>query len=73
MTIIAANLVPMNRLGEDMEECLDPTSGGELTRCGNREAFDLYAERLTHAAASCGASAMRLTAGASKSPRMNAR
>jgi hypothetical protein len=50
--IIAANLVlPISRPGDDIEECLDPTNGGELTRRGNREAFDLYAERLTKAAA----------------------
>jgi hypothetical protein len=52
MPTIAANLVlPISRRGDDIEECLDPTSGGELTRRGNREAFDLYAERLTQAAA----------------------
>ena len=52
MPTIATNLVlPISRPGDDIEECLDPTSGGELTRRGNREAFDLYAERLTQAAA----------------------
>jgi hypothetical protein len=52
MPTIAANLVlPISRPGDDIEECLDPTNGGELTRRGNREAFDLYAERLTQAAA----------------------
>jgi hypothetical protein len=30
---------------------LDATNGGDLSRRGNREAFDLYAERLTPAAA----------------------
>jgi hypothetical protein len=42
---------PASRPGDDIEECLDPTNGGELTRRGNRQAFDLYAERLTAAAA----------------------
>ena len=42
---------PAGRPGDVIEECLDQTSGGELTRRGNREALDLYAERLTQAAA----------------------
>ena len=48
----AANLIlPIRRPGDDIEECLDPTNGGELTHRGNREAFELYAERLSQAAA----------------------
>jgi hypothetical protein len=36
---------------KSIEDCLDPTNGGAFTRRGNREAFDLYTDRLTAAAA----------------------
>jgi hypothetical protein len=50
-TITAELVLPINQPGYDIEECFDPTNGGEATRRGNRDAFDLYAERLAAAAA----------------------